>query len=99
MLERWAQHRAKPTLFSPHEQPDEWRRMRGLEAPATFGIIASDNVLADPQGRHLARNQLYTDYLPLFRAAAEARRPADDATWSCAPQLLGHANAGASRYS
>jgi hypothetical protein len=82
LLERWTQLRAKPLQYSPHERPDDWRRLRGLDVVPLFGVIASENVLTDPQGRHVARTRFYSDYLPLLRAAADARKPASQADWS-----------------
>src|SRR6266446_1214263 len=51
LLARWSELEANPLKFSPFEKPADWRRARGLDVAAAFGVAKSGNVPLEGEGR------------------------------------------------
>ncbi len=81
LADRFVQVLADPLSFSPYgKKTSDWRRSRKLDLVATFGIVASQNVIATTDGEPVTRAQFYAPFWSLLRRAvnsANLRAPAD----------------------
>jgi len=74
---RWAEVVSDPLTFSPLANATEWRKNRGLNSPAKFGIAASNNIwLTDASGRLVSRATFYAGCWRLLTTVVDARKQA-----------------------
>ena len=65
LVDRWNTLVRNPLKHSPHDNPDKWRRDRGLSSEARFGIFdsknnwPSDGPLFDGEGNAVSRKTFY----------------------------------------
>jgi hypothetical protein len=79
---RWGALLADPLKFSPIDDVRGWRRRRGLDEAAKFGVVQAANVwLVDQAGMPTSRRSFYAACWTPLRAAIAAAPPASDADW------------------
>jgi hypothetical protein len=80
---RWTAVTADPLKFSPLPSPDSWRKNRGLNAAAKFGIVKSGNVwLTNPSGDVVSRSAFYASCWPQLLGVVNVRKKAGVVDWA-----------------
>lgn len=75
LIDLWNARRREPLALSPHDDPQGWRKARGLDPEPRFGIFDSKNnwpaegVIQDAAGNGLSRTAFYEGYFPLLRGS------------------------------
>ncbi len=67
----------------PIEGVADWRAARGLSdvAEAKFGVVQSQNMIADASGKPVSRSEFYAPYWLPLRECVQAAAPAGPADW------------------
>src|SRR6266853_6594574 len=82
LAQRFAQGIAEPLRFSPPEANAlNRRKSKQLDPTPKFGIVASQNVLADAAGTPVTKAQFYEPFWGLLRQAVSGANPQTSADW------------------
>ncbi len=99
LVDRWNYLVKNPLKHSPHDDPDKWRRDRGLASEARFGIFEArnnwpaDGSVFDGEGNAVSRKTFYESYMPVLQSLSEILNE-DQEHWEGVAEMLVNDNYG-----
>ncbi|EJR74387.1 hypothetical protein IK7_05613 [Bacillus cereus VD156] len=88
LMNRWKRLQQAPFSATPIQHPKSWRKARGLEEDAIFGITESRGVLLDKDKNPIIRSEFYQKGTSLLLKAAQFSIPETSGGWEKFVALL-----------